>query len=95
MRSQQDGAVPGPPSAWSESLSHFGAWALLLKAAREEMEVEGFGGRFQANETHPHQLLTLGSCRLLGTGKSSESHGSGRQIAQTINKWENSSESRD
>jgi len=38
--------TPAPVPFWS--------WALLLNAAREEMEmeVEGFGGRFQANEPH-------------------------------------------
>lgn len=53
-----DGDIPGAPAAWPEkgALVPFESWVLLLKAARK---VRGFGGRFQANETHPHQLLTL------------------------------------
>lgn len=85
----------GPRSAWSGNWAPvpFLSWALLWKRAREEME--GHWWEIPGNWDPPTPAGDSGELQALGIENTSESQGSRRQIAQTINKWENSSESVD
>lgn len=85
----------GPGSVWSGNWAPvpFLSWALLWKRAREEME--GHWWEIPGNWDPPTPAGDSGELQALGIENTSESQGSRRQIAQTINKWENSSESVD